>query len=98
MRGRKSVLQAVCATRILGHVAADAADALRRRIWRIEITVGGYGFSHMRIDDARFDDNALVGNVDFEDAIHAGEADDNPALRRERPTAKTGSRSTCDKR
>ena len=32
------------------------------------------------LDYAGFDDDALVGNVDFEDAVHAGEADDDSTL------------------
>ena len=98
MRGGKSILQAVCAAGILRHVAADAANALRRWVGRIEVAVRGHGFRNVRIDDAGLDDNALVGDIDFQDAIHAGEADDDSALRWQRAAAQSGPRSTRDKR
>jgi hypothetical protein len=37
----------------------------------------------MSIDYARFDGDALVGNVDSKDAVHASEADDEPSCCRE---------------
>jgi hypothetical protein len=33
----------------------------------------------MSVDDARFDSNSLVGNVDSKNAVHPGEADYNAA-------------------
>ena len=69
---------------------------LRRRIGRVEIAVRGDALRDVRIDDAGLDHDALVGNVDVEDAVHAGEADDDAALGGERASAEAGAGATAD--
>jgi len=64
-----------------------------RRSTRMGNRIGDVGVDHPRLHD-----DALVGNVNFQDTVHASEADDNPSLRRQRTTAESGSRSTCDER
>jgi len=58
--------------------------------------VGGDGVGDVGVDDSGFDDDALVGDVDFEDAVHTGEADDDAACGRKRAAAESGSGAAGD--
>jgi len=87
VRGGKAVFQAVCAARVFGDVAANAADGLRGRIGGVEIALRLDAGGHVEIDDAGLDDDSGVGKIDFEDAVHAREADDDAVFDRERATA-----------
>src|SRR5437870_297530 len=87
MRRREAVLEAMRSPGILGDVAADRADRLRRRIGRIEISVREYALRHMRIDHPRLDNDARVGNIDLENAIEPRQADDDSAFGRQRAAA-----------
>src|ERR1700730_5823355 len=73
----ESIFQAVGAAGVLGDVAANAADGLRRRVGRVEIFLWRDAAGDVEIDDAGFDDHAGVGEVDVEDVVHAGQADDH---------------------
>ena len=75
MRRGKAVLEAVRAAGVLGHIAADRADGLRRRVRRVEVSERRHLLRDVRVDDARLDDDSLIGNVDIKNAVHAGEAD-----------------------
>ncbi len=94
----EAVLQAVGAPSILRHVPTDGAYGLGRWIGGVEVAMRSHRIRDLRVDHSRFDDHPLVGNIDFEDAIHAREADDNAALSRQRPTTEPGPCSTRDKR
>lgn len=52
--------------------------------------------SDVRIDNARFDNNALIREVSFENAIHARETDDDAALGRKSAAAEAGASSAAD--
>lgn len=75
------------AARVFGYVAADAADGLRRGIGSVEIALREDARGDVEIDDAGFDDHAGVGEIDFEDAVHAREADDDAVFYGERAAA-----------
>ena len=48
------------------------------------------------VDDAGLDDDAVVGEVDFEDAVHAREADDDAVFDGERAAAQAGAGAAGD--
>ncbi len=77
-------MRAAC---VFGHVAADAAHRLRGRVGRIEIAGGSDPSGHVQVDDAGLDDHARVGEVNFKNAIHARQADDDAISNRQRPAA-----------
>src|SRR5665213_12317 len=59
--GGESVLEAVRSAGVFGDVAADGADGLRGGIGRVEVAVRGDRIGDVGVDDAGFDDDALVG-------------------------------------
>ncbi len=90
MRGGEAVLEAMRAAGIFGDVAADAANGLRTRIGSVEIILRRDAGGDVQIDDAGLDDDVGVGEIDFEDAIHAREADDEAVFDGERAAAEAG--------
>jgi hypothetical protein len=90
VRGGEAVFQAVSAAGVFGDIAADAADGLRGGIGGVEIVMRGDAVGDVEIDDAGLDDDAGVGEIDFEDAVHAGEADDDAIGYGERAAAQAG--------
>ena len=96
MRGGETVFEAVGAAGIFRHVAADAADGLGRRIGGVEKIVGLDARGDIEIDDAGFHGDAGVGDVDFEDAIHARETDDDAVIDGERAAAESGAGTSGD--
>jgi len=87
VRGGEAVFQAVGAAGVFGDVAADAADGLRGGVGGVEIVMRGDAVRDVEIDDAGLDDDASVGEIDFEDAVHAREADDDAVFYGERTAA-----------
>src|ERR1700723_1202490 len=83
---------------VFGDISTDAAYRLRRWIGSVEISVRSHTLRDISIDDARLRDHARVRQVDFEDAIHAGQADDDPFVYRQRTAAQPRARSARDKR
>ena len=96
--GGEAVLQAMRAAGVFRDVASDAADGLRRRIGRVEIFVGLDAAGDVEIDDAGFDGNASVGNVHFENAVHASKAEDYPVFDWECAAAEAGAGTARDER
>ncbi len=96
VRRGEAVLEAMRSAGIFRDVAADGANGLRGGIGSIEIFVGLDTGGDLEIDDAGFDDNAGVGNVDFEDAIHAREAEDDAVFDGERAAAEAGTGAARD--
>ena len=78
--GGESILQTVRAAGVLRHVAADAAHRLRGWIGSIKETVGSNPLRDVRVDHARLDHYARVREVNFQDAVHARQADDDAAF------------------
>lgn len=91
MRRGETVFQAMCAARIFRDVSADRTNRLRRRIRRVEIILVSDTGSDVQIDDAGFDGNPRIWQIDFQNAIHARQADDDPVLDRQSPAAQAGS-------
>ena len=87
VRGGEAVFETVGAAGVFGDVAADAADGLRGGVGGVEIALWEHAGGYVEINDAGFDDHAGVGEIDFEDAIHAREADDDAVFDGERAAA-----------
>ena len=94
----ESVLEAVGAARVLGHVATDRADLLARGVGRIEVAVGRDGLRDVEVRDARLDDDALRGEVDLEDPVHPRERDHDSVRHRQGAAGEAGARAAGDER
>ena len=90
MRGGEAIFEAMRAAGVFGDVAADAARGLRGRIGGVEIALGEDASGDVEIEDAGLDGDAGVGEIDFEDAVHAREADDDAVFHGERAAAEAG--------
>ena len=90
--GGEAVLEAVRAARVLGHVAADGAHRLRRRIGRVIVAGGADGAADVEVDDARLDANEAVLEIDLEDSLHPRGRDDDASLDGQRAARKAGAR------
>ena len=69
----EAVLQAVRAAGVLGDVAADRADLLRRRVRRVVEAVRRDRLRHVEIGHAGLDDDVTGVDVDLEDPVHPGQ-------------------------
>ena len=94
--GGEAVLEAVGSAGVLGDVAADGADGLRAGVGRVEEALRGDGGGDVGVDDAGLHGDLLVGEIDVEDAVHAGEADDDGAFGGERSAAEAGACAARD--
>src|SRR2546427_13231096 len=94
--GRKAILETMRAAGFFRDVAADAADGLGRRVRRIEVFLRLDASGDIQIDDARFDDDARIRKIDFEDTIHAREADYNSVFDGKRAAAQARARPARD--
>src|SRR5215471_4355271 len=92
----EAVLEAMRATGILCDIATDAANRLRRRIRRVEVFLRLDSPRYIKIDDAGFNDDASVGDINFQDAIHAREAEDDTVFNGERAAAEARAGATRD--
>ena len=92
----EAVLEAVCAARVLGDVAADRAHLLRGRIGRVEEAVARDGARDVEVRHARLDDDLAAVDVDREHAVHPRERDDDPVRDRERAAREPRSRAARD--
>ena len=72
---------------VFSDVATDAADGLGGGVGSVEIALREDAGGDVEIDDAGLDDYASVREIDFEDAVHAREADDDAVFDRKRTTA-----------
>ena len=80
---REAVLEAVRAARVLGHVAADRADDLARRVRREEVR-GRHRLRDRDVRDAGLHEHAPVRDVHLEDPPQPRERDQDALLDRER--------------
>ena len=94
----EAVLQAVRAAGVLGHVAADRAHLLARRIRRVEVPVGGHRLRHLEIRHAGLDDDPLGVEIDLEHPVHARERDHDPLGDRQRAAGEAGAGAARDER
>ena len=88
--GGDAVGQGVGSAGIFGDVAADGAGALAGGIGRIEIAAALDRQRDIEIDHAGLHYRALVFEIDFEDAVHAGEGDHEAAFARNRAAGESG--------
>ena len=75
---------------IFGDVSADGACFLAGGIGREMQSCMGDGERKIGVHDTGLDDGELVFDVDFEDAIHAREGDDDAAIAGERASGEAG--------
>ena len=81
MIGRDAIGQRVRTAGVFGNVAADSAGALAGGIGRVEVAEGLHRERDIQIDHAGLHHRALVLEIDFEDPVHAREADQMPPAR-----------------
>jgi len=82
MHRRGAILEAVGASGVLRHVAADTGDGLTRRIRGKVIPTINNGLSQGKIHQTRLYYRSLIGKIDLQDPVHAVQPDDHPALNR----------------
>ena len=87
---RESVLEAVGATGVLGHVAANGADDLARGIRRVVVAKRRDLAADVEVHDAWLDRDPLVGDVDGENLVEACEHDQHAVGDRQRATRQAG--------
>src|SRR5580704_1855988 len=87
---RDAVHQRVWAARILSDVAANGTGFLAGRIGRKVQAQMCHTVRQYLVDYARLDDSAHVLRVDFQNAVHAREDDENTAFDRNGTSAQTG--------
>ena len=92
----EAVLEAMGSSGVLGDVAADRADLLAGGVGSVEESVRGDGLRDREVGHARLDGDARAFQVDFEDAVHARERDDDPLGDGEGAAGKARSRSAGD--
>jgi len=93
---RDAVSESVRAAGVFGDVAADGAGSLAGGIGR-EVESGvGDGGGQIGIDDAGLDDGALIFDVEFDNAIHAREGNDDAAVARERAAGESRASPASD--
>ena len=88
--GGDAVFEAMRAARVHRDVAADGAGELRGRVGRVEEAVGPDRFGDREIGDAGLDPRVAVGEVDLEDAVHLGQAEDDRVLLRDGAAGERG--------
>src|SRR5579864_1790679 len=93
MGRRESIFQAVCPTRVFRHIATNAAHRLRRRVRSIEKTLWSYAERDLGIDHARFHHCSRIGEINFENVVHACQADDDALIDWQRATAQASART-----
>src|SRR5581483_11738945 len=77
--GGHTVFEAVRAAGVERNVAADGAHNLRTGIGRVVQAVRRHFAAHPDIDHARLHDHTQIFQVDFQDFVHLGQNDQQPA-------------------
>ena len=85
-----AVAQAVGASGVEGHVPADGADGLARRIGSVIEPVGSAQRGQVQVDDPRLHHGAPLGRVQLQDPVEAVEPDDDALPDRERSSGEAG--------
>src|SRR5262249_1039423 len=94
--GGDAVGQRMRTAGVLRDIAADGAGALARRIRRVEVALRLDCQRDIQVDDAWLHDGALVREVDFENPVHAREADGDTAGAGNRAAAQARARAAAD--
>ena len=95
---REAVLETVRAAGVLGHVAADRADLLARRIGRVVVAVRRDSLRDFEVRHAGLDRHATVGDIDLEHTVEARERDHDAVLGGQRAAGQPGAVAARDKR
>ena len=85
--GGDAVCEAVRPAGVFRNIAADSAGALAGRVGREVKPMLGDDFGQPQVDDARLDDGDAVFDVDVENAGHARERENQPAVFGDRAAA-----------
>ena len=93
-----AVLERVRPAGVRGHVAADRAGPLARRVGGVVIAAALSWRWSGQVDDARLDDGVAVAGVDFEDPLHAREGDHHAAADRQAAAGQARARAARDER
>ncbi len=93
MVGRHPVFEAVRPTRVLGDVAPQGAGLLTGGIGGVVIPERREGGRDVEVEDARLDQNALIGEIDLQDLVHAAHLQDHRAFERDGSPAEIGAAS-----
>ena len=96
--GSDPVLQGVRAARVGGHVAADRARRLARRIRCIVESMGLCGPAERQIRHPGFDHRELVHRIQVQDALHPAQADDDRVRCGHRAAREARARTARDER
>ncbi len=86
------------ASGVFANVAADGAGSLAGGIGRVEISPRIDGHRNVEVHHARLDHRALIGQIDFDNAIHARERNDDSARARDRSAGKASAGAASDHR
>jgi hypothetical protein len=86
----EAVLQAVHAAGVLGHVAADGAGDLARRIGRVVQAEGRGGLADGQVAHARLHDRRARVRVKLDDAVELRQRQQHAGLVRQRAAAQPG--------
>src|SRR5438874_517509 len=89
-----TISEGVRPTGVFGHVAADGAGALARRIGRVIILFRLHGESDIEIDHAGLYHGALIIEVNLKDPVHSRETDGDASGARNCPAAQACPRSS----
>ena len=92
-----AVGQGVWPACIFGDVAPDSASALAGGVGRVEVVGGIDGGRDVEVDDAGLQHGAFVFEIDFENAIHAREGDDDTAFARDGASGESGAGAAAGK-
>ncbi len=94
--GSDAVLQAVGAARVLGDIAADGGDLLAGRVGAELETERRKDILQIEVDDAGLHGGTLIGDINIEDLVHAGELDDEAAAHGDRAAGEIGAGAAGD--
>ena len=91
---RHAIFQGVWTAGIGGHVAADGAGPLARRIGSVVIAGPLEGIGEPEIDHARLNDGVAIAEVDFQDLPHPRQRDHHSAADRQTAAGQAGAGAT----
>ena len=86
------------ATRILSKIPADRTNDLARRIGRIVISITSHRFGNIKVHHAWFNRNAPIRQIDFKDAIHPCQNNEDAVWMRHGPPREPRTLASCHKR
>jgi hypothetical protein len=87
---RQAVLEAVHAAGVLGHVAADGAGDLARRVGRVVQAQWRGGLADGQVAHPALHHGRAAGGVDLQDAVELGQAQGHPQCMRHGATRQAG--------